>query len=486
MRTNLSRRECIAGGSAMLLTLPWLQGCGGGASAASGMGSTRSAVFQWNKTMLQAISVTKPGPPIVARMLGIVHTCMFDAWAAYHPSAVGTRSGDSLRRPAKEATVAGKQEAISFAAHRALVNLFPTQKALFDAQMTALGYDPANTSMDITTPGGIGKSCAAAIIAFRQGDGANQMGNLHTGAYTDYTGYAPVNTPDLVTDPSQWQQLRYSNGASPSYIGAQWGKVIPFGMTSGSQLRPGSPPVYGSAAYRAEAQEIIDLTANLNDVQKVIAEYWADGPATVLPPGHWCLFAQFISQRDNHDLDADLKMFFLVANAVMDAGIAAWDAKRAYNTSRPITAIRALYAGQQIPSFGGPTVGIQTVDGKNWSPYQATTFITPPFPEFVSGHSTFSAAAAEVLRRFTGSDAFGNSVNLPSGWSKFEKNVPSQPVTLSWPTFTDAVNQAGLSRRYGGIHFQSGDIAGRTLGQQVGSLVWDKAMSYINGVGSKF
>ncbi len=485
MKTKLSRRECLAGGSAMMLTLPWLGGCGGG-GATAGPTTTRSAVYQWNKTLLQAISNTKPGPPIVARMLGIVHSCIFDAWAAYHPTALGTQTGNSLRRPGKEGTLANKQEAVSYAAYRALVALFPTQKSLFDAQMTALGYDPNNTGMDTITPGGIGKACAAAIIAFRNTDGANQLGDLHTGAYSDYTSYVPTNTPDLVTDPSQWQQLRYSNGASPSYIGAQWGMVKPFALSSGSQLRPGPPPAYGSAAYRAEAQEIVDLTANLTDTQKVIAEYWADGPGTVLPPGHWCLFAQYISQRDNHDFDTDVILFFMVANAVMDAGIAAWDAKRAYNTSRPITAIRALYAGQQIPSFAGPNLGIQTIDGKNWSPYQATTFITPPFPEFVSGHSTFSAAAAEVLRRFTGSDAFGNSVTLPAGWSKFEKNVPAQSVTLSWPTFTDAVNQAGISRRYGGIHFQTGDLTGRALGQQIGAAVWQKAVAYINGSLSKF
>ena len=485
MRMKMSRRECLAGGSAALLGLPWLNGCGGASGAAVGL-PTRSAVAQWNGTMLQAITNTKPGPPIVARMLSIVHCCIFDAWAAYHPTAMGVQSGSSLRRPLQEHTFANKQQAISYAAYHALTGLFPTQTALFDAQMVALGYDPKSVFSGTLTPGGIGQTCAAAIVAFRNTDGANQQGNLHAGAYSDYTGYVPVNTPDLVTDPSKWQQLRYSNGASPSFLGAQWELVKPFALTTGSQLRPGPPPAYGSPAYRAEVQEIVDLTANLNDTQKVIAEYWADGPNTVLPPGHWCLFAQFVSQRDHNNLDRDVKMFFLVANAVFDAGIAAWDAKRAYNTSRPITAIRTLYAGQQIPGYAGPGVGIQVMDGKAWAPYQPSTFITPPFPEYVSGHSTFSAAAAEVLQRFTGSDAFANSVTVPIGWSKLNPNVPAQPVTLVWPTFSDAVDQAGMSRRYGGIHFQTGDLTGRALGRQVGALVYQKALGYFNETSSKY
>ena len=172
--------------------------------------------------------------------------------------------------------------------------------------------------------------------------------------------------------------------------------------------------------------------------------------------------------------------------AAEEPGIVAWDAKRAYNTSRPITAIRALYAGKQIAGFAGPGAGIQMMDGKNWAPYQPSTFVTPPFPEYISGHSTFSGAAAEVLRRFTGSDRFGNSVTLPAGWSKLNSGVPAQPVTLAWPTLTDAADQAGISRRYGGIHFQTGDLTGRILGQQVGELVYRKALSYINETSFRF
>jgi hypothetical protein len=245
-------------------------------------------------------------------------------------------------------------------------------------------------------------------------------------------------------------------------------------LTSGAQYRPIAPPVYGTPAYRSEAQTVIDALANITEKQKVIAEYWADGPSSVLPPGHWMLFAQVVSARDRHSLDADVKLFFLMGNAVMDAGIATWEAKRFYNTARPITAIRSLFAGTSVASFAGKDLGINTVDGKFWMPYQSPNFITPPFPEYTSGHSAFSSAAAEILKRFTGSDNFMHSQDFANGWSTFETNVPQNPVNLYWATFTEAADEAGLSRIYGGIHFTSGDLESRTLGRNVGAAVWNK------------
>ena len=119
-------------------------------------------------------------------------------------------------------------------------------------------------------------------------------------------------------------------------------------MTSLSQFRPSPPAAPGSAEYAAQAQRVIDVQAALTEEQKVIAKHWADGPATETPPSHWCLLAQFISARDSHNDDADVKMFFALTNALFDAGIAAWDAKRAYDSVRPITAIRCLMHGKQI------------------------------------------------------------------------------------------------------------------------------------------
>ena len=171
---------------------------------------------------------------------------MFDAWAAYDEHAVGTRLDGFLRRPAAEHTEQNKATAVSFAAYAALKDLFPTQAAGFDAVMAELGLDPTATSDDITTPIGIGQAAAEAVISFRHGDGSNQLGDLHPGAYSDYTGYAPINDPDTINDPNRWQPLRVSDGHGGSvvqtYIAPHWGLVAPFALTSGSQFRPEDGP----------------------------------------------------------------------------------------------------------------------------------------------------------------------------------------------------------------------------------------------------
>jgi hypothetical protein len=472
---SMTRRRFLAG-SVALGSGVLLQACGGGSSD---LPYTPSAVIAWNKLLLQAISEVKPGPPMTARAIGIVYTAIFDAWSAYTPRARGTQLGDAIRRPAEEHTQENKEKAIAFAAYRVLSDLYPSRVALFDAQMKKLNLDPSNTSTDTSSPIGIGNIAASTLLNFRHNDGANQLGNLATGAYADYTNYSPVNTPDVVNDPSKWQPLRFANGASPAYIAPHWGRVTPFALTSGAQFRPSPPPAYGTPAYLAEAQKVVDVLANITEKQKVIAEYWADGPASVLPPGHWMLFAEVVSARDKHSLDKDVKLFFLMGNAVMDAGIATWEAKRFYNTSRPITAIRSLFAGKQIASFAGPNLGVKMVEGSQWLPYQSPNFITPPFPEYTSGHSAFSAAAAEILKRFTGSDTFNHSHDFAAGWSAFEKNLPQSAMRLSWATFTEAADEAGISRIYGGIHFDSGDLQARSLGRRVGEAVWLKGAQFI-------
>jgi len=353
--------------------------------------------------------------------------------------------------------------------------------------MASLGDDPGNGSTDVATPAGVGNVAAAAVIAFRHLDGANQLGDLHPGAYSDYTGYVPVNDPDHINDPNRWQPLRFSDGhggfVTPGFIAPQWGRVVPFALTSGSQFRPPEVPnLYPFGGYRVQAEQILHYSARLTDTQKAIAEYWADGPHSELPPGHWMLFGQFVSRRDGHTLDQDVKMFFALANAVFDAGIVAWDCKRAYDYVRPVTAVHFLFAGKKVRAWAGPYRGTRVIDGADWEPYQPVTFVTPPFPEFTSGHSTFSAAGAEILKSFTGSDAFGASATVQAGSSKVEPGaVPAADVTLSWATFSDAADQAGISRRYGGIHFVQGDLQGRSGGRLVGAQVWAKALTYFNG-----
>jgi len=224
------------------------------------------------------------------------------------------------------------------------------------------------------------------------------------------------------------------------------------------------------AGYILQAKDIVEIGNHLTDRHKVIAEYWelsqGRGSNVIL----WNHFAQFVSQRDHHQLDDDVKMFFVLDNGMFDASIAAWDAKRYWDSERPQTAIVAL-------------AGIMPGDvfREDWQPYLPT----PPFPAFVSSHSVLSASAAEILKRFTGSDEFDGTYRRPAGVSGMRgKPGPANDVVLSWATFTEAANESGMSRRYGGIHFEDADLGGRSLGRRVAALSWSKAEAYISGLKS--
>jgi hypothetical protein len=450
-----------------------------------------SVVVRWNEAALEAVRQTHFGPPMVARALAIVHTSMYDAWAAYDATGVGTQLGGALRRPPGERTRANKERAVSVAAYRALVDLFPSEQPIFDDLMQQLRLDPADQSTNTTTAVGIGNVATAAVLSFRHHDGSNQLGDLAPGAYSDYTGYQPVNSPSNVTDPNRWQPLLVvdskGEATTQQFVAPQWGLVQPFALTSGAQFRPAAVPnLYPGTGYEQQAQEVIDYSANLTDEQKAIVEYWADGPGSELPPGHWALFAQWVSGRDSHTVDDDVRMFFALTNALLDVSIAVWDCKRTFDYVRPITAIRFLMAGQLIRAWGGPFKGTQTIPGEQWQAYQTSAVPTPAFPEFTSGHSGFSAAAAEVLRSYTGSDAFGYSVAIKAGTSRVEPGaVPASDIMLAWSTFSEAADQAGISRRYGGIHFKEGDLQSRAMGRKVGAQAWIKAQTYFAGSASQ-
>lgn len=466
------------------------------ATALVSVGAAQSAalaadtvVVQWNDVTLANIRTTHPGPPIVARMLAVVDTCMYNAWTAYDLVAAPTigkaTTGIDKQAPAA-VTDANKAVAISYAAYRAMIDLFPSNTGPATAMMTGLGLDPANTSIDVTTPAGVGNVACSAVLASRHHDGSNQLGDLNGGTpYSDYTGYVPVNTADVINDPNRWQPLRISDGHGGTvvqkYITPFWGAVTPFNPAVALPLTEG-PDVFPGVDYTAGVDRVLQYSAQLTDRTKVIAEYWADGPFSELPPGHWALFAKFVSGRDHHTVDQDVKMFFAQSNAIFDASVQSWRIKRSYDSVRPVTAVHTLKAGISVLAWAGPYLGTQWMDGAKWEPYQASTVVTPPFPEYLSGHSIFSATGAEILKRFTGSDAFGGSYTQAAHTSRVEPlTVPAVPVTLSWRTFTDAANEAGLSRRYGGIHFVPGDVDGRELGHLLGAADWAYAVTFFNG-----
>lgn len=462
--------------------------------------SSASVVREWNEVALQEVRKSKMGPPVVARALAIAHTCMYDAWAVYDARALGTVFGNRLKRPANERRTANIEAAVSHAAYQCLANLFPAGVPRLKAAMVARGYNPDEPTTDPTSPTGIGRTVAQAVIDARRNDGSNQYGDLAPGAYSDYTGYAPRNAPMghcepamvscpplMVNDPKTWQPLINNAGALQKFIAPHWERVRPFALTSGTQLdnHPAvarGPGIQGNLAltYRLYVAEALLYSAALTPRQKLIVEYWADGPESELPPGHWALFAQFVSQRDRNSIEKDAKLFFAMHAASFDAGIVAWRQKRKWDGVRPITAVRFLKQGQAVLAWGGPGRGTELIPGEKWVPYNPGSNLTPAFAGYVSGHSTFSWASATMLKLMTGSSRFGYSTVIPPNFGRVEPGVPSVPTTMRYDTFEEAAADAGMSRLYGGIHFSDDNTAGQALGVAVAQMVYAKVKALFN------
>ncbi len=188
----------------------------------------------------------------------------------------------------------------------------------------------------------------------------------------------------------------------------------PFALERADQFRPPPPPAWGSPALNADIEEAVRVNANLTLEQKATVEFMREGPRSTGQSGHWLQFAEDVSRRDHNDLDRDMKLFFAVGNVVMDAFIACWEAKRAYDASRPYWWAQLYYKGKQIEGWAGPGKGTQKLAAEDWRPYSPATFVTPPFPGYVSGHASASGAASRTLELFTGSDRFG-AVSYPGG-----------------------------------------------------------------------
>jgi hypothetical protein len=281
---------------------------------------------------------------------------------------------------------------------------------------------PLSDATNGTTPAGVGNLAAQAVIDFRIGDGSNALGGFQQITSDQYPElYTPVNSGDESAptgvfgpdfDPNRWVPLEVPTGTRldeagnpisahddpasytvQSFLTPHWGAVVPFALTSGDQFRPPAPPQLGSdapyvdalgqvttnsQAWRDQTAQILELSGDLTDEHKLIAEFWADGPHTWTPPGHWVQLAQGISLRDGHGIDQDIKMHMALTGALLDAGISAWEAKRVYDFVRPHSAIRHAYQGQLVEAWGGPNKGTQRIDGATWRPYQSLTFVTPP------------------------------------------------------------------------------------------------------------
>ncbi len=278
------------------------------------------------------------------------------------------------------------------------------------------------------------------------------------------------------------------------------------------------------------------------DFTRALTEFWADGPSSETPPGHWNAVANHVSDDmptkkiggtgpDVDRLQWDVKFYFALNSALHDAACAAWAVKRYYNGWRPIGAIRYCGGAGQSSEPGWPsyntnglplvpdlielvtdatvssgrhagltpgkiavfcwpgqpdfpdteTSGVRWIHAEDFMPYQKKTFVTPAFPGYISGHSTFSRAAAEVVTAFTGSKWFPNGLGTYTITHLINETGPTQPVTLQWASYYDAADQVGLSRIWGGIHPPADDFAGRRVGSQVGTNAWGLVQKFFDG-----
>jgi len=381
-------------------------------------------VTDWNTAVLNSIRAGRTPPPMASRNMAILHASIFDAVNGVSPGA-----HHYLVKPLHKSDAANTsaEAAATAAAHKVMLALYPTNAATYNTLHSSLlaGIPDGPAKLNGIT---WGMQVAEAMLAERANDGS--------------TNVVPAPTS---ANPGDWLP---TPPAFAPYLLPEWCFMQPFTMKSSEQFRPPPPPALDSAEYAEQYNQVKEIGSSTSATrtadQTQIAFFWADGAGTETPPGHWNDIAQDVAAAQGNTLAQNARLFALLNLSLADAAISCWDAKYIYNWWRPITAIRA-----------GDTDGNDaTVADPTWS----SLIGTPPFPEHTSGHSTFSGAAATVLALFFGTD------NVP-----FTTGSDALPgVTRSFPSFSAAAEEAGLSRILGGIHFMSANLDGLEAGSDIG------------------
>lgn len=425
--------------------------------------------------------------PIILRHTTLITNAWFDAIAPYHPTAVGVYSQLGRRPAAEAADNTRKNIAMFYASYRVLNSLMPRFAGNWRAMLESVGLDPDDASEDLTTPVGIGNVAGRTVAAVRERDGMNQLGDeggkvYDRRPYEDYTGYAPLNTPYDLRDPSRWQPLMNTPGngtfSIQQFVTPQWARTRPYSYDKPDRFNvpvPNDSNHHRVQAYRAQADHVMSIQAALTDEQKMIAELF-DNKISSLG-----FSALFVAVSRGMSLDEFVHYDFLTNVAAFDGGIATWNEKFRYDAVRPVNAIRYLYRNQLVTGWGGPGRGtVSDLPGTEWRTYLPTG----NHPEYPSGSSCFCAAHAQASRRFLGSDAFGWSVTVAAGSSVIEPGVtPATDITLGpWDTFTEFDRVCSLSRVQGGVHFVPATTASQELCRPIGDLAFEFVDRHIKGI----
>jgi hypothetical protein len=346
-----------------------------------------------------------------------------------------------LRVYAPDSYDTSREAAAAQAAFRVLLDLYPAERATLQETLAeTLARIPEGPSKAAGVR--LGDTVAESVIVWRRNDGSQRSASH------------PAST-----EPGKWRPT--PPGFKPALL-PQWAGVTPFGIPSASQFRQPYPPDLRSAEYARHFQEVKDLGSATSTVrtreQTEIAHYWADGAGTVTPPGHWNRIAQGVARSSGLSLPENARLFALLNVTLADAAIVCWDMKFACNFWRPVTAIH------EADRDGND----QTQPDRAWSPL----LTTPPFPSCTSGHSTFSGAAAEALKLFFGRDDVRFTDVSESGRSR------------TFVSFTQAANEAGRSRIYGGIHYEFDNTTGLESGRAVARSIFQNHAQPLSPAGN--
>lgn len=453
-------------------------------------------------------STVSPGDaPLVLRTTTLITNSWFDAIAPYGETTVGVYSRID-RRPISERTDANRNIAILYASKKVLDSLYPELSQNWRDILLCVGLDPDDDSNDLSTPIGIGNVAGAAVVAVREQDGMNQLGDegllkrrhqkgrgnghQHHGAtqdpprtynlwpYADYTGFSPANSAYDLTDPSKWQPAITTTGYGvykvQQFVTPQYAKVLPYSYDDPSQFRAPAPEASNHrkrALYREQAEEVLAASAAMTDEQKVIAELF-DNKINSL--GFSALFASTV---EGLSLEEFVHYDFLTNMAAFDTGIAIWKEKTRWNAVRPFSAIPYIYGDSEVTAWGGPFQGTVTdLPAKEWTSYLPVA----DHPEYPSASASFCFAHAKVSRLYFGSDDLNWAFPVPAGSSVIEPgHTPQADIVISFPTWTDFAERCGQSRFWAGVHFPASIPAGQDIADEVADHAWEFFESLLDG-----